>query len=43
MESGKTAIDNLAYTAKVEAQTWRTKVKILRGKEGRWDGSGDWD
>ena len=36
VQSDKTAIDNLVYTAKVETQTWRANVRILRGKEGRW-------
>ena len=29
VQSDKTAIDNLVYTAKVETQTWRANVRIL--------------
>ena len=32
VQSDKTAIDNLVYTAKVETQTWRANGRILRGK-----------
>lgn len=33
-----------SYTAKVEADLWRTKCcKDMRGKRGRWDESGDWE
>ena len=37
VQSDKTAIDNLVYTAKVETQTWRANGRILRGK--REDGT----